>query len=275
MTRRMDSQDSGEPLNDNPRVSEASSEVPDAGVLLSRFTKGSGELDLNVHLHLEVRRLWPAERVKDEHVFCPETSEICAVLEGGSWRKVEDFPDRQRNLTDACDPHACRADNTAVQQPVLVSVREPLEYKERLESRGGLIRLQRLNDCHMAGVDEAQSPLLSWRSADLAIPVVWRIADRELVTRVNVPSRRHHQGANEMVERAADVMQEVTEHDSPLPLNLWDAFQEGGERIVNWVMLAPDSAGVAFNNSPNLGAQSVQMIFCPAQLEVNVIKHGH
>src|SRR5438132_13242178 len=106
----------------------------------------------------------------------------------------------------------------------------------------------------MAGIDEAETSVVAWRSANLVVLVFGRVADRELVSGVDRASGRQDQGTHEMVECTARVVKEIPQHYTPLAADLGNVLEDDGVGIVKLIRLNLEGCWVSFNNVTNLGA---------------------
>jgi hypothetical protein len=148
-------------------------------------------------------------------------------------------------------------------ESVLIGVGKTSENGERWESRGGLIRLNLLDNCNVRSIDEIKlAPPISRRINNSPLPIIWSVEDRELVSAVDLVIGVRDQYGYEMVQRASHVVDGVPE-DYP-PVGAWDGlsfFEDEGMRLIKRVVAGFHGLTVEFHHLPHLVNQSVEVVF--------------
>jgi hypothetical protein len=268
----------GESADDGMHISKALAKVPDPRVFLSWLTEDRRQFEINVHVHLSIRRYLRllGQGMHGEDQVRTITGDLCAVLQGGTWVLVDDFPDIHWDSNVGAQARLGREAATGdMDEPMLVGVGEAADRGKRWESRGGLIWLQRLDDCHVLGIDEVEEPptaVLRWLN-NPPLPVVWVIKDRELVSLVHRGIGEKNELGHEVIKGASHIVDRVTEFDPPV-IGERFGFEDGGERIIKHVVATDDGLIVRFAELPNLGTQSVQVVFGAVELEPDTTQAG-
>jgi hypothetical protein len=120
----------------------------------------------------------------------------------------------------------------------------------------------------VGAVDEVEhsSALLAWLH-NLALPVVFRIQDRELVAVVRSAPRAQDKLMDEMVERRAGVVEEVSEDYADARPDLGQVLRDQAvERLIRWVLLGAHRISVAFSKQPEFFCDRLQVLLCAVEL---------
>jgi hypothetical protein len=257
--------------NSLTNIGDAVAQITETGLLPAWLAERNHGVELNVHLHLRVRRHEYLSRPgsRDEAEFRVVTGDLCAVFEGGSWIRVGDPGDGDREGGSNLDPRLIgQAPANPVDPSVPIGIAEFPKHQQRWESCGGLIRLQGADECDVARIDKVQAGLprrrFQRRLNDLPLPLVFRADDRELVSRVDFMSGLDHKFGYETVEGTPDVVENLAQFDSPTDLRDRRLFFENnGMRLVRRVVIVQNRGGlsVGFVKVKNLFVESVEVHF--------------
>jgi hypothetical protein len=214
---------------------------------------------LDIHIHWAVRPEWDAD-----------VQNICGVIK----RAPRQGATRQRSGgvqfgVNGADRMRWHSDGE--QFPVLINHVDPMQVPQRLKAWPSLVGLQPVNRC----LESSLSQL-----SDLVRPSVPECdpcgVDGELA-RLVWGAMLHHQAPEQVIERAAEVVDTVAQEGWPVRWRALGFLYAIESLRILQIIFTPNSVRLAGGEGPDLGVQLVEMGFRPAELltaTVKRVRHG-